>query len=95
MPAIDVARPDARRGGWRWLWWTAIVTAAYCSAASFGYWLGSVSTKTQASAVWPAIGIGIVAVALGGPCLAGGIVIGGVAAEVLRGVAFEPLRQVF
>ena len=89
MPAIDVVRPDTRRGGLRWLWWTTIVAAAYCGAASFGYWLGSVSTKSQASAVWPAIGIGIVAVALGGPRMAGGIVIGGVAAELLRGVAFD------
>ena len=89
MISIGNVRRDGQAGRLHWLWWAAIVSAAWCGAASFGYWLGSISTQSQASAVWPAIGIGIVAVSLGGSRMAVGIVIGGLAAELLRGVGFD------
>ena len=66
-----------------------VVTIAYCGAASLGYWLGSVSTQSQASAVWPAIGIGVVAIWRSGPRMAWAIVIGGAAAGLLRGVPLD------
>ena len=75
------------RLGWRG--WGAVVAVAYCGAASLGYWLGSVSTQSQASAVWPAIGIGVVAVYFGGLRMAWAIVLGGLAAQLLRGVPFD------
>ena len=72
-----------------WLGWVAAVAVAYCGVASLGYWLGSVSTQSQATAVWPAIGIGVVAVYLGGFRMAWAIVLGGLAAQLLRGVPFD------
>jgi signal transduction histidine kinase/CheY-like chemotaxis protein/HPt (histidine-containing phosphotransfer) domain-containing protein len=72
-----------------WLGWGAVVAVAYCGAASLGYWLGSVSTQNQPSAVWPAIGIAVVAVYLGGLRMAWAIVVGGLAAQLLRGAPFD------
>ena len=77
----------SRRLGW--LGWSAVLAVAYCGAASLGYWLGSVSTQSQPSAVWPAIGIALVAVYFGGLRMAWAIVLGGLAAQLLRGVPLD------
>ena len=79
----------AAYGRFGWLRWAAVVAVAYCGASSLGYWLGSVSTQSQASAVWPAIGIAVVAVHLGGLRMAWAIVLGALAAGRLHGIGFD------
>jgi signal transduction histidine kinase/CheY-like chemotaxis protein/HPt (histidine-containing phosphotransfer) domain-containing protein len=73
----------------RSLLYGAVVTGAYATAASLGYWLGSISTDSQGFAVWPAIGVGVVAISLGGIRMAWAVVVGGLVAELLRGVGFD------
>ena len=82
---MSLLAPSGRFG---WLGWGTVVAVAYCGAASLGYSLGSVSMQSQATAVWPAIGIAVVAVYLGGLRMAWAIVLGGLAAGLLRGVPF-------
>jgi integral membrane sensor domain MASE1 len=82
---VSLLAPSGRFG---WLGWGTVVAVAYCGAASLGYSLGSVSMQSQATAVWPAIGIAVVAVYLGGLRMAWAIVLGGLAAGLLRGVPF-------
>lgn len=69
--------------------WGLVATLAYCAAASLGYWLGRLSTNSEASAVWPAIAIGIVILYLGGLRMAWSIVVGGLLALLLRGAALD------
>ena len=78
--------PSGRLG---WLGFGAVVAVAYCGAALLGYWLGSVSTQSRPSALWPAIGIGVVVVYFGGVRMAWAIVLGGLAAGLVRGVPFD------
>ncbi len=64
------------------------VAAAFCVAATLGYRIGELTTG-QASALWPAIGVGAVAILLGGRRFVIAIFVGGLGAALVQGLSLD------